>query len=428
MVEKILTPRAIAALKPAPAGKRYDRLDGIVPGLAVRVTDKGSKSYVLVVRYPGARNPTRRSLGDVGAITLEGARTKARAWLGQIQTGIDPREIEEAQRKAEAEKRLAAERAKQCTFAAVVEIFFIEYLRPRCRTAAAVERRIRNELVPVWADKPITAITRDDIEDVIDAIVKRPSRKKVGKGVGRYGHTVLSDIKMIFGWAVDVVKRNEPYKLAASPADRIKPTKLIGEKAIRTRVLEDHELRSLWLACEQAGYPWGDLTKMLLLTGCRLREVSDAQWREFNGGWVIPQERHKSEQEHRLPITDDMAQLLDKLPRFQSGDYLFSFSHGKAPVANFNRGKRALDAHMPADTPHFVFHDVRRSVRSQLSALKIEDHVAEKIIGHGRKGLQRVYDRHRYESEIREGLIAWQRKLRLIVDPPDNVRTLPVRA
>jgi integrase len=428
MAARILTERAVAALKPAPAGKRYDRSDGIVPGLAVRVTDKGSKSFVLVMRYPGATNPTRRALGGVGEITLATAREKARAWLAQIKVGIDPAGIEEAQRKAESEKRLAAERAEQGTFAAAAEKFFVDYLRPRCRTAAAVERRIRNELVPMWADKPLASITRDDIEDVIDAIVKRPSRKKIGKGVGRYGHTVLSDIKMIFGWAVDVVKRNEPYKLAASPADRIRPTRLIGEKAIRTRVLEDHELRSLWLACDKAGYPWGDLTKMLLLTGCRLREVSDATWREFNGGWVIPQERHKSEQEHRLPITDDMAQLLAKLPRFQGGDYLFSFSYGKKPVANFARGKRAIDAHMPPDTAHWQFHDTRRSVRSQLSALKIEDHVAEKIIGHGRKGLQRVYDRHRYESEIREGLIAWQRKLRLIVDPPDNVHALPARA
>src|SRR5262249_71645 len=153
------------ALKPAPAGKRYDRPDGIVPGLAVRVTDRGSKSYVLAVRYPGSSNPTRRALGDVGELTLISARDKAREWLRLIQTGVDPKDIEEAQRKAEAEKRLAAERAKQNTFAAVVEIFVVEYVRGRMRQAKAVERRIRAELIPHWADKPIQSITRDDVED-----------------------------------------------------------------------------------------------------------------------------------------------------------------------------------------------------------------------------------------------------------------------
>jgi integrase len=425
---KILTEKAIQALKPAALGKRYDRQDGIVPGLAVRVTDKGSRTFVLTARYPGSSNPTRRAIAEVGAITLLSARDKARAWLAQIKAGTDPKEAEEAQRKAEAEKRLAAEREKQNAFGAIAEIFLREYVRPRCRTARAIEQRFRSELIPVWSNKPITAITRDDIEDLIDAVAKRPSRRKKGNGVGAHAHAVLGDIKMFFGWCTDVVKRNQPYRLATSPADRIKPSKLIGKKRIRIRVLEDHEIRSLWVACTKLGYPWGDLVKMVLLTGTRLREASDAQWREFNGDWIIPIERHKSEHEHRLPITDDMAALLAKLPKFEGGDSLFSFSFGAKPVVAFSRGKREIDALMPAGMPHWTFHDLRRTVRSQLSALKIEDHVAEKIIGHGRKGLQRIYDQHKYRAEVRDGLVAWQRKLRFIVDPVDNVLSLPTRA
>jgi hypothetical protein len=83
---KILTDRTIVDLKPAPQGKRYDAFDGIVPGLVVRVTDKGNKSFVLITRYPGSRHWTRRSLGEFGVITLAAAREQARSWLDRLTT------------------------------------------------------------------------------------------------------------------------------------------------------------------------------------------------------------------------------------------------------------------------------------------------------------------------------------------------------
>jgi hypothetical protein len=61
--KKALTDRAIRALKPAPAGKRLIVWDAQIPGLGVRVTDTGAKSFVLVVRYPGSSSPSPRALG-----------------------------------------------------------------------------------------------------------------------------------------------------------------------------------------------------------------------------------------------------------------------------------------------------------------------------------------------------------------------------
>ncbi len=59
MAKRTLTDRALKALKAAKAGKRYDIADSVVPGLAIRVTDTGQKTFVLVARYPGSKNPTR---------------------------------------------------------------------------------------------------------------------------------------------------------------------------------------------------------------------------------------------------------------------------------------------------------------------------------------------------------------------------------
>ena len=62
IAKKPLTPRAINALKPPASGKRNLLWDAVVPGLAVRVTDKGTKTFVLVGRF-GSTNPTARSIG-----------------------------------------------------------------------------------------------------------------------------------------------------------------------------------------------------------------------------------------------------------------------------------------------------------------------------------------------------------------------------
>jgi hypothetical protein len=82
--KKPLTDRAVRALPPAPKGKRRLVWDAIVPGLAVRVTDRGQRSFVLVTRYPGSPHPAPRSLGTVGAISLGDARERvAEADLGR---------------------------------------------------------------------------------------------------------------------------------------------------------------------------------------------------------------------------------------------------------------------------------------------------------------------------------------------------------
>ena len=76
---RVLTEPLIRNLKPAALNQRYTIADAVVPGLKIRVTAKGSKSFVLWRRYPGAKSSAAaRSLGKVGELTLADARTKAR--------------------------------------------------------------------------------------------------------------------------------------------------------------------------------------------------------------------------------------------------------------------------------------------------------------------------------------------------------------
>src|SRR4030095_6338668 len=92
MPKKVLTDKTVTNLKPAPAGRRYIIGDAIVPGLGVRVTDSGHKTFVLGARYPGSPHFKRREIGVLGSVTFADARDTARDWLAEIKMGKDPRD------------------------------------------------------------------------------------------------------------------------------------------------------------------------------------------------------------------------------------------------------------------------------------------------------------------------------------------------
>ena len=160
---------------------------------------------------------------------------------------------------------------------------------------------------------------------------------------------------------------------------------------------------------------------MLLLTGTRKSELAEARWSEFDLAkkiWTVPPERFKSNASHLIPLSDAAVAIIESSPR-TGNDHLFTGRKGM--VHNFYIPKERLDALM-GPMPAWVIHDIRRTVRTRLASLRISDLVAEMVIGHGRKGIQRVYDQHTYEAEMREALELWAGRLRdIVTSPPSNL-------
>ena len=72
-------------------------------------------------------------------------------------------------------------------------------------------------------------------------------------------------------------------------------------------------------------------------------------------------------------------------------------------------------------------HDLRRSMRTGLSALGVQDRIAEMTIGHKVQGLHKVYDQHSFLEERRVALTRWERHLLGIVEErPANLIRLPI--
>ena len=405
MARKKLTDTFIRSRKPSAPGKRYEITDSEHPRLLLRVTERGAKSFCYLGRFPGSDHPTRRLIGAYPATMLAAAREMARAWDKLLANGIDPsieqkRIIEEEKRKAREETLAGAN---------VFEARARQFLREHCkdhRQAHETGRLIRRELLPVWRDRRIDEITSREIKDHIKAIKERSA------SVAR---NTLTIAKAFFAWACD-----EEY-IEASPAAMIRPEKLIGQRLPRQRILSDAEIKKFWQATAELGHPFGDLFRLLLLCGVRLREAAHAKWSEIEGNlWVVPPERHKPGIRHTVPLSDQAMQLIDALPR--RGEHLFTIN-GRQPVNAFAYSKKQLDVFMGVSG--WRLHDLRRTMRSHLSALGVSQDVAELAIGHGRSGVARIYDQYGFERELRDALQRWANALRdLTTPPPPNVSNL----
>jgi integrase len=89
---------------------------------------------------------------------------------------------------------------------------------------------------------------------------------------------------------------------------------------------------------------------------------------------------------------------------------------------------RIQNAEIPAELERWVLHDLRHVVRTRMAELRVSDNVAEMVIGHGKRGMSRVYDQHRYEPEMREAAEAWAEMLAgIVVGAPPKVVPLKRR-
>ncbi len=194
------------------------------------------------------------------------------------------------------------------------------------------------------------------------------------------------------------------------------------------------------------GYPYGPMFRVLALTGQRKSEVAEARWSEIDLErklWTIPAERMKADAAHVVPLSDDVVAILQSLPTFKSGDHVFSTTFGVKPVNGFSKAKARLDKRMLRShrafarlrsLPHspqiepWVIHDIRRTMRTGLSALPVPDLVRELVIAHTKPGLHKVYDQHAYLEEKRRALDLWAARLRSIVAPAPTANVVQMRA
>ena len=348
MPRRTLTVETIGRIKPGTV--RREIADAVLPGLYLVVQPSGARSFAVRTRVAG--KPVKLTLGAWPLIDLDKARELARAKLGAVHEGVDPRAADKA----------AAEVAKR-TVLSVCE----DWLRrdqADNRDVATVRRIMAREVLPYIGEMQIEAVRKRDLIAVIDRVADRAPIR---------ANRVLAHTKRMFRWAAarDLIEVN--------PAANIeKPT---AERA-RDRVLSDAELVAIWHAAGRVGGAYGAGVRLLMLTGCRVAEMFEAKWSEIDGDALkLPAERSKSKEGRTMWLSPPALEVIGALPRFAGCDWLLTAS-GRNPFRAMATSKDRLDKELAGEAmPEWRHHDFRRTMATGLQRMGVRLEVIETVLG-----------------------------------------------
>jgi integrase len=390
-----LSDRAVAALK-VERGKK-DRLvfDALCPGLGVRVTAKGTRTFVAQWTDPATKQKVREVVGAFGNLTVEQAREAVRVRLGQVAKGVNPR-AERLRQRAEAER----ERAETAlTFEALVsEWAALHLVHRRPRYAAEAVRAIRLGLASL-SKQPAARISKAEVVNALDQIAREGKAITAGR--------TMAYARAAFAWAE---KRG---KVSSNPFAGLPISAGVTE---RDRVLNDDELNRVWRAASALRYPFGPYFQLAILTLQRREEIASMRWSEISEDlttWCLPAERMKNGRPHDVHLSEAARGIIRRTPRLQDSPFVLTTT-GTTGVSGFSRAKSALDRQIAADgegppTP-WRLHDLRRTGVSTLARLGFDSIVADLILAHSPSRLQgvaRVYQRHNFADERARALEVW---------------------
>jgi integrase len=393
MPKSRLSDIAIARVR-APATGQDEIRDAVVPGLVLRLTSKGRKTFCVRYRVLDRVNKQGRltvgpdariTLGQTPPMELSEAREQAIKILKAAAEGRDLR----------TERREANIARHSDTFINVRRRFIDLEMKPNVKNWKTVESTLRLHVEPYWAAKPVADIRRRDVHELFDGYVA------VGKVA--IAVEVRKHLFRFFKWCVsrEIIVANPMADLDRGD---------VRQNKDRAHQLTDAEIKAVWYAAGGLGYPFGPLHQLLILTGQRRNEWANAKWSEIDATartLTVPKERHKSKRGHAVPLSDAAWAILETLPKWNEGEYLFSTTGGVKPVSGFSKTKERLDKASGLSVDFRPFHDYRAACETRLASLGFNQDVRDAVLGHAKPGLQRVYNLHEYMSEKRAALDAY---------------------
>jgi integrase len=356
--------------------------DTYVTGFGARRQTNGVFYYV---RYRHNGTQTVKSIGRHGPWTPDTARNKAKELLGTVAGGTDP-----------FVQALAGE-----GFSAAIGRY-LDRKRSSLKSGSfsGIERYLRNYAAPLHKLR-LDQIDRRKVAALLGEI--ETSSGPVARNRAR------SAFSGFFSWCVS------EGLLETNP---VTGTAKAEENGSRERVLSQDELRQLWRALGDDSF--SDVVRLLLLTGQRRNEIGRLQWSEIDracGLIVLGSQRTKNGRHHELPLSSQALAIIERLPRRNSSEFLF----GKKGFQDWDRAKTILDQRV--GIAPWTLHDLRRTCATQLGELGIQPHHIEAILNHysgHRAGVAGVYQRAKYEPEMRAALQRWADWLEQITAPTSD--------
>ena len=429
MPKKNLNARAVAAIKPPKQGQ-VDYWDSNLTGFVLRVSAGGKMAWGIIYRNAEGKRK-RHTLGAYPTVKVADARQKAVDELGRISKGADPATEKKAERQAG-------------TFSELADLYLEKYAKgesyskweragsegqppePNKRSWPTDNAMIEHDLKPAWGSRKAKAITRADVNRLLNEIVERGSPIQANR--------VLGLTRKIYSWAIST----DRVAMQVNPCHEIKKP---AKERKRDRVLDTSEIKTLWpMRGDDVKItdPLRIALRFTLATAQRPGEVIGLPWAELDEDWqtapepfwTIPGTRTKNKMAHRVPLSPMAVGLLKQAKKLsKDADFAFPSPRGGKPIMQTSL-THALIRSSHFGVGHFSPHDLRRTAATHMTGphCKVSRFILERVLNHTDQTITgRHYDLYEYDDEKRHALNTWAARLAQVIEGKDpDSKVVPI--
>ncbi len=350
-------------------GKRVYCYDNKIRGLALSVTDKGSKTFVVYRKING--KPERFTLGKFPDLSIENARNMAEGVNSQIAQGRNPNETKGMGQNV-----------------AIDELFeqYIERYAKSHKKSWSSDQGLYQNHLKIWQKKRISSISKSDIEKL---------HAKIGNESGKYvANRILSLLHIMFNKAIDWGFEG------INPCQGVKKFK---EKS-RERFLKGEEITKFFESLNnETNETFRDFFYICLLTGARRRNVQSMSWNNIDlvrCEWSI--QETKNGESHIIPLIPQAISILKERLINKINQWVFASPVSKS--GHIEEPKKAWKRILKdADISDLRIHDLRRTLGSWQAATGANSYIIGKSLGHKTQQATAVYARINLDP-VRESL------------------------
>jgi integrase len=385
------TSKSVAALQLPPGKADLVVFDDALAGFGLRLRAGGSRSWIF--QYAVKNRQRRMVVGKATALPLGKAREIAAQIHAKVKLGGDP-----AGERKENQAR-SGETVEACVK------LYLTWRRTEGKLRASSYGEIERHLARNLKALHSTSIHKVDRR----AIALELGRLTIESGPVQANRTRNSLVKFL-NWCA-----GEGF-IDANPA--VFTNK--NPEQSRDRVLGEAELRTIWRALPEGDY--GDIVKLLALTGARANEIARLGWSEIDFGRgviALPATRTKNRRAHTIPMARTVAAILGARPQQDGCDFVFG-RDGNG-FSGWSKCKERLDARVKLAP--WVIHDLRRTVSTGMNEIGTPPWVVEMILGHvsgHRSGVAGTYNRSLLAAEKAAALARWDEHLMAVIEGCDT--------
>ena len=296
MPKVVLTSSLVRCGVCPPGVRRVDYFDSAFPGFFLEVRASGGKTFYQ--RYRDERGRERQfKIGSAGVLTVSQARRKAKAVLARAILGSDPQQERKELRTIP-------------TLAEFVRDSYLPFVKNAKRSWRTDETVLRIHILPKLGHLPLDQISDENVADLL----RRLRDAEYASGTT---NRVLILIRFIYNlgrkWGVPGCGKNPATGLKTVP------------DVCRERFLTNQEAQRLLSALDaDENRVAACAIKLLLLTGGRRNEITQAKWEYVN--WphrtlLVP--IAKSGKARLIRLNSAALELLRSVPRLENNPYIF---------------------------------------------------------------------------------------------------------